>query len=159
MNAKRCLTLAAVCGFLGVFLGAFGAHGLKDSGYLEKKYAAMEPKNYAGEQLAASHKYLLDFETGIRYHMWHALALAATGILMLNQPGRLLNIAAWCFAGGILLFCGALYVLVIGGPVFGGVPWGAVAPFGGTLLLAGWVFLALASCRLKIVHAATGATK
>lgn len=146
MNAQITLTMAAVFGFLAVFLGAFGAHGLKDSGYLERKFQDMEAKNYAGQKLVASYKYMLDFETGVRYHMWHALALGLTGVLMQRQPSLPLTLAAVCFTAGILIFSGSLYLLVIGGPRFGGIPWGAVAPIGGTLLLLGWGCLAVACC-------------
>ncbi len=146
MSAHKTLLAAAILGFLAVFFGAFGAHGLKDSGYLTSKYKDLEPKDYAGHQIPASYKYMLDFETGVRYHMWHALALGLTGMLMQRQPSHALSIAAWCFIGGVVLFSGALYVLVIGGPRFAGIPWGAVAPIGGTLLLAGWIGLAASVC-------------
>ena len=131
-----------------MLLGAFGAHGLSDSGYLERKYSDMEPKTVSGLELPASYKYLQDFRTGVRYHMWHALAMFGTGLMMRGRSSRVLSAAAWCFAGGILLFSGALYVLIIGGPKFGGVTWGLVAPIGGTLQLVGWILLAIAALRL-----------
>jgi uncharacterized membrane protein YgdD (TMEM256/DUF423 family) len=152
MSARLCLTLAAILGFLGVFLGAFGAHGLKDSGFLKTKYADVQPIDYAGEELAAGYKYLLDFDTGVRYHMWHALAMAVTGILMLHHGCRALRAAAWCFFFGIIFFSGSLYVLVMAGPRAGGIPWGAVAPIGGTLLLIGWLSLAVGSRRIDLVN-------
>ena len=148
MSARVCLILACLFGFLAVLLGAFGAHGLSDSGYLERKYSDMEPKTVSGLELPASYKYLQDFRTGVRYHMWHALAMFGTGLMMRGRSSRVLSAAAWCFAGGILLFSGALYVLVIGGPKFGGVTWGLVAPIGGTLQLVGWILLAIAALRL-----------
>lgn len=147
MSARTCLTLAAIFGFLAVLLGAFGAHGLSDSGYLERQFADMEAKNVSGHTLPASYKYLLDFRTGVRYHIWHALAMFGTGLLMQRQKSRLLSAAAWCFGGGIVLFSGALYVLVICGPKFGGITWGMVAPIGGTLQLVGWVLLAIGCWR------------
>jgi len=147
MTARNCLLIAAVSGFLGVLLGAFGAHGLSDSGYLTKKYADVEPKVVSGMELPAAYKYLEDFRTGVRYHMWHALALLGVGLWMKSQPSKLLSAAAWSFSLGIVLFSGALYVLVIAGPKFGGVTWGLVAPFGGTLLMIGWLLLAVAAFR------------
>lgn len=149
MSARMCLSLAAVFGFLAVFFGAFGAHGLSDSGFLERKYAQTEPKNASGMEIPASYKYLQDFRTGVRYHMWHTLALFGVGLMMLHRPSKLLSIAAWCFFGGIVLFSGALYVLVIGGPKFGGITWGLVAPIGGTLQLIGWAVLAIAALRVN----------
>ena len=146
MSARTTLTFAAAFGFLAVLLGAFGAHGLKDTGFLERKYQQVEAKNYAGQEIVASYKYMMDFETGVRYHMWHALALGLTGILMQRQPSLSFSVAACCFIGGILFFSGSLYLLVIGGPRFGGIPWGAVAPIGGTMLLLGWLSLAIGTC-------------
>lgn len=149
MNAARCLTLAALFGFLGVALGAFGAHGLNDTKYLEKRYADLPEKNVAGQTFPASFKYFRDFETGVEYHLTHTAALLAVGLLMLHQPSRLLQVAAWSFTGGIVLFSGSLYILVICGPRAGGIPWGAVAPIGGTLQLIGWLTLAAAALRLR----------
>ena len=136
--------VAAVSGFLAVLLGAFGAHGLADSGFLERKYGDLDLKNVAGMELPAAYKYLQDFQTGVRYQMWHTLALMGIGLAMLNAPSKLLTVAAWCFAGGILLFSGGLYILVICGPSFGGIKWGLVVPVGGTLQLVGWALLASA---------------
>ena len=151
MSARSCLFLAAVSGFLAVVLGAFGAHGLKDSGFLERKYGATEKMNIAGHQVPASYKYLADFETGVEYQMAHALAMGLVGVLMMKQPSRCLSAAAWCFLTGILCFSGSLYVLVICGPRWLGIPWGAIAPIGGTMFLAGWLCLAVAA--LRTVHA------
>ncbi len=151
MSAKNCLLLAAIFGFLGVLLGAFGAHGLSDTNYLKDKYADIEPKNVSGLSMSASYKYLQDFKTGVRYHMWHALAMFGTGLLMLRAPSRLLSAATWCFTGGIVLFSGALYVLVILGPKFGGITWGMVAPIGGSLLLVAWLLLSISTFRMQLV--------
>jgi uncharacterized membrane protein YgdD (TMEM256/DUF423 family) len=149
MSPRTCLCLASFLGFLGVFLGAFGAHGLKDTPYLATKYANTLPKLVAGQPVPAAYKYAQDFETGVEYHMTHALAMLATGLLMLHQPSRLLSLAAWCFVGGVVFFSGTLYILVIGGPRWLGIPWGMVAPLGGTLQLIGWLSLAAATFRLK----------
>jgi uncharacterized membrane protein YgdD (TMEM256/DUF423 family) len=158
MNARLCLTLAALFGFLGVTLGAFGAHGLNDTKYLEKRYADLPEKTVAGQQFPASYKYFRDFETGVEYQLTHTAALLAVGLLMLHYPAKLLSVAAWCFAGGIVFFSGSLYVLVILGPRAGGIPWGAVAPIGGTLQLLGWLTLAVAAARLPIKTGAAGQT-
>ncbi|MCA9058968.1 MAG: DUF423 domain-containing protein, partial [Planctomycetaceae bacterium] len=133
-----------------------GAHGLKDSGFLVRKYADVDAKDVSGLTVPASYKYLTDFETGVRYHMWHALALLGTALLMGRQPHAGLTIAAWCFTGGIVFFSGALYVLVIGGPRFAGVPWGMIAPIGGTLQLVGWARLGISSLLLAKSSAAAG---
>lgn len=152
MSARACLIVGAVLGFLAVAMGAFGAHGLKDAGadgkgFLERKYADTEPKNVAGQMFPASYKYLKDFETGVEYHMLHAVAILVAGVLMMHQKSKLLSAAAWCFLGGVIFFSGALYVLVVGGPKWMGIPWGAIAPIGGTLQLAGWILLAMGGCQ------------
>ncbi len=153
MSARMCLTLAATFGFLAVLTGAFGAHGLSGSdsrpGFLERKYADTPPKKIAGMEQPASFKYLQDFRTGVRYQMWHALALFGVGLLMRQRPSKLLNATAFCFVGGILLFSGALYVLVVCGPKWCGVTWGLVAPIGGTLQLLGWLLLTVFCFRNK----------
>src|SRR5467141_2632598 len=103
---RNFLLLGAVAGFLGVALGAFGAHGLR---------GRLSP-----EMLAV-------FETGVRYHMYHALALVATAALMGRLDGRLISAAGWLFTAGILLFSGSLYVVALTGV---GV-FGAITPIGG----------------------------
>jgi uncharacterized membrane protein YgdD (TMEM256/DUF423 family) len=147
MDARRSLMCAAMLGFLAVALGAFAAHFLKDSGYLTKKYGTLEDKTIAGLSVPAPYKYLRDFETAVEYQMAHALALAITGLLLHHKPCRPLSVAAWCFPIGTALFSGSLYVLVLAGPRWLGVPWGLITPFGGTLYLAGWIALAVGSCR------------
>ena len=149
MNGRMCLRLAGCLGFLAVFLGAFGAHRLKDTEFLKDKYANLPPKIVAGHSIPASYKYAQDFETGVEYHMVHALAMLATGLMMLHHPSRCLSVAAWCFLGGIVLFSGGLYVLVIGGPRWLGVPWGMVVPVGGTLQMIGWLALTSGAFRMK----------
>ncbi|MDZ4803856.1 MAG: DUF423 domain-containing protein [Candidatus Eisenbacteria bacterium] len=117
---QRWLQLGSVLGFLGVGLGAFGAHALK---------ARLPP-----DLLAV-------FETGVRYQMYHALALMALGLatsgLIGEAPARRSGLA---FALGTLIFSGTLYALALTGQ-----RWlGAVTPVGGGLLLLGWLNLAIA---------------
>lgn len=74
------------------------------------------------------------FETAARYQMYHALGIIAAGlagqIFMCHQVAR----AGWCFAAGVLLFCGSLY-----GVSLLGIRWlGAVTPVGGLAFIAGW---------------------
>ncbi|MEY3172351.1 MAG: hypothetical protein RLZZ436_264 [Planctomycetota bacterium] len=146
MSPRTVLLIAALSGLLSVILGAFGAHGLNDTKYLERKYADMPAKTVAGLQLPAAFKYFRDFETGVDYQLTHTAALLACGLLMQQRSTRLLRLSALSFSAGILFFSGSLYVLVIGGPRWLGVPWGMVAPIGGTLLMVGWMLLALHCC-------------
>lgn len=144
MTSRTCLLIASVFGFLAVIMGAFGAHGLagdEEGGYLQEKYGETAPKIVAGHSIPASYKYLQDYHTAVRYHMWHSLALLAVGLLLTTQDLKSLRISAWAFITGTLIFSGSLYMLVIAGPRFGGIVWGAITPIGGLLLLTGWCCL------------------
>lgn len=108
--------------FLAVGLGAFGAHALR--------------QRLSPDMLAI-------FETGVRYHVYHALALLAVAWVADKNPASLANASGWAFAVGIVVFSGSLYVLSITG-----VRWlGAVTPIGGAAFLVGWALLALAATR------------
>jgi uncharacterized membrane protein YgdD (TMEM256/DUF423 family) len=117
------LLIGAVAAFLGVGLGAFGAHGLR---------GRLSP-----EMLSV-------FETGVRYHMYHALALVLTALVMGRMSGWLVSAAGWCFTAGIALFSGSLYLLALTGIA----TLGAITPLGGLAFLAGWACLALAAAAL-----------
>jgi uncharacterized membrane protein YgdD (TMEM256/DUF423 family) len=112
--------LGALSGFIGVALGAFGAHALK---------IRLDPD------------LLATFEVGVRYQMYHAFALLAVGWAQTRWPGRMLNASGWLFVAGTVIFSGSLYALCLSG-----MRWlGAVAPVGGIALMAGWLCLAWAS--------------
>ena len=118
------LMLAAFFGFTGVALGAFAAHGLK--GRLSEQYLAI-------------------FHTGVTYHLVHTLALFGVALLATHLPGRLVTWAGICFAIGIVLFSGSLYLLTMTGISKLGI----ITPFGGLAFLAGWLCLGLAAWRLS----------
>lgn len=118
------LMLAAFFGFTGVALGAFAAHGLK--GRLTEQYLAI-------------------FHTGVTYQLVHSLALFGVALLATHLPGRLVTWAGVCFAVGIVLFSGSLYVLTMTGISKLGI----ITPFGGLAFLAGWLCLGLAAWRLS----------
>src|SRR5262249_59735073 len=82
------------------------------------------------------------FQTGVQYHMYHALALLAVGLMAGPSPtSRAGGVAAWAFLIGVVLFSGSLYVLALSG-----VRWlGAITPFGGVAMLVGWAALAVAA--------------
>jgi len=110
------IRLAGTLGFLGVALGAFGAHGLRD-------------------RLAPG---MLDvYKTGVLYHLLHAVALLAVA-LGAERVARPRAVAA-LWAAGIVVFSGSLYALALTSVT----TLGAVAPIGGLLLMAGWVTLAI----------------
>lgn len=82
------------------------------------------------------------FMMGSQYQMWHALGMIAVGLLLNARPSRFLNTAGWCFQIGIALFSGTLYVA----GAFEVLASGA-APFGGMLLILGWLTLGVAGAR------------
>lgn len=112
--------VGALMGFVGVGLGAFGAHALR--GRLSPEMLAI-------------------FETAVRYQMYHAIALLAVAAMMSRIDGRSVVIAGWSFIAGILIFSGSLYALALTGVTM----LGAITPLGGLALLAGWVALAIAA--------------
>jgi uncharacterized membrane protein YgdD (TMEM256/DUF423 family) len=114
--------LGSLFAFTGVALGAFGAHALK--------------ARIAPDLLAI-------FETGVRYQMYHALALLAVAWAVTRWPGNVVNASGWLFVFGIVIFSGSLYALSLSG-----ARWlGAVTPLGGLALLAGWLCLAWSAWR------------
>jgi uncharacterized membrane protein YgdD (TMEM256/DUF423 family) len=121
---KLFVILAAILGGVGVAAGAFGAHALR---------AQLEPRM------------LEAFETGVRYHMYHALALLGAAWVHEQTQATAALVAGWAFVAGILLFSGSLYAMSITG-VRG---LGAITPFGGALFLAGWGALAVAAMKLN----------
>jgi uncharacterized membrane protein YgdD (TMEM256/DUF423 family) len=117
------LALGSVFGGLAVALGAFGAHVLKN-------------------RLAAER--LTTLETGVRYQMYHALALLAVAWAVSHWPGACLPLAAgWFFVAGIVLFSFSLYALALSDQ-----RWlGAITPLGGVSFVTGWLCLLLAALR------------
>ena len=108
------LLTASVLGAIGVALGAFGAHGLRE--------------RLTPDQLSS-------WETAVTYQLLHAVVLAA---LALGAGSRSIQLPGALFTAGVLLFSGSIYVLVLGGP-----RWlGPVTPVGGLSLIAGWFALA-----------------
>lgn len=102
----------AILAALGVAMGAFAAHALK---------ARLTPE------------LLTNFETGVRYQMYTALALLVLGTRPEQRRAPALLLA------GAVIFSGTLYILALTG-----VKWlGAVTPIGGVLLIAGFVLAAL----------------
>jgi uncharacterized membrane protein YgdD (TMEM256/DUF423 family) len=111
-----------VAGFLGVALGAFGAHALRT--------------RVSAEMLAV-------FETGVRYQMYHAFAMCAAAWAFAHWRRRIFAVGGGLFAVGILIFSGSLYVLALTGQRW----MGAITPLGGLAFLAGWLCLAWGAAR------------
>tara|TARA_B100000029_G_scaffold323452_1_gene315798 strand:- start:259 stop:624 length:366 start_codon:yes stop_codon:yes gene_type:complete len=114
---KTWLIVGASLAGVAVLLGAFGAHGLKSK--------------FSTEDLAI-------FETGVRYHMYHALGLLLIGGIGFHVAQEIIQIPAYLLLAGILIFSGSLYLLVLTD-----TRWlGAITPIGGLCFVAGWLLLA-----------------
>ncbi|HEY0457365.1 MAG TPA: DUF423 domain-containing protein [Verrucomicrobiae bacterium] len=114
MSKLSALRVAAVAGFLGVALGAFGAHG----------FQAILKENGTRDI----------YQTAVLYHLVHALAL-----LFLSTRPAIRRIGFYAFLLGIVLFSGSLYLLALTNQKWLGM----VTPFGGVGFLVGWGCLAL----------------
>ena len=119
MDGRTIVAFGAALGALAVAIGAFGAHGLRDM--------------VTPDQLQV-------FETGVRYHFYHALALVLVGVFGLATSTGATG-AAWSFVAGIAIFSGSLYVMTLTG-----MRWlGAITPIGGVAFIVGWVLFARAA--------------
>lgn len=114
--------LGAIVGLLAVFAGAAGTHALRGT---------LDPDE------------LRTFETAVRFQMYHALALLATGLIAMRWNCRYVNLAGWLFVAGVVLFSGSLYALAMTGVG----AFGAIAPLGGLSLMAAWALLAVGALR------------
>lgn len=119
---RKLYLCAAIAGFTGVALGAFGAHALAG--------------NISADMSKA-------FETGARYQMYHAFALCAAAWGWARWQSRLFAVAGWCFVTGIVLFPGSLYLMAATGTKWLGI----VTPFGGLAFLTGWACLGFGAHR------------
>ena len=119
-TAKLFLILGGISAALVVMLGAFAAHGLK--------------ARMTAEMLAV-------YQTGVHYHLFHALGLLAVGLVATQIADSVyLKWSGWLMLAGIILFSGSLYVLSVSG-----LRWlGMVTPFGGMAFIAAWVVFVVA---------------
>ncbi len=123
---QKCILLSsAILGGLGVMIGAFGAHALKD-------------------MLEASGR-LETFETAVKYQFYHVLAMLAIGLLMYKIEDTKLAYAGVSMLTGTIIFSGSLYILCATGVT----KWGAVTPIGGVFMIIGWILLAIVFASLK----------
>lgn len=113
---KQLLVAGSIFGFLGVVLGAFGAHGLE---------TAISPQDIA------------TFETGVKYQMYHALLLLLLASLPLSRKAK--KSLFFLLVGGVLLFSGSIYGLATNDLTgFDFKKIALVTPLGGTLLIVAW---------------------
>ena len=116
--ARCCLVAGAVLMAAGVLLGAFGAHVLQGQ---------LTPQRLAS------------FQTGVQYHLMHALGLLAVGLVAsVTRESATLRWSARLMLAGIVFFCGSIYLMTAGAPRWLGM----VAPVGGVSFVAAWALLA-----------------
>lgn len=122
-TARTFAGAGALSAALAVGMGAFGAHVLRD--------------------VLTAHM-LEVYRTAVLYHLVHSLGLLAVAFVCSSKPASgTARTAGWMMAAGLILFCGSLYLLALGG-----AKWlGAVTPLGGIALLLAWLFLAWAVMR------------
>lgn len=118
------IRIGSLLAFLGVTLGAFGAHALRDR---------------------LSPAMLQVWNTAVLYHLLHAVALFALGLYAKNARADV-KVGGSLLTAGVLVFSGSLYALALTGIK----PLGAITPVGGVLFLAGWLWLAIKSVENKV---------
>lgn len=129
-SMKNIPVISALLGLIGVALGAFGAHALKDS--------------------LATRDMTDVWQTAVIYHLLHAVVIWSTCQAAPRCSSSLLRWATRLWITGILLFSGSLYFLALGGP-----RWlGPVTPLGGVALIAGWFCAATFGWRNRSASAA-----
>ncbi len=126
------LIKGSILGGLAVILGAFGAHALKE---------VLTPEQ------------LISFETGVRYQMYHALALIFLFIISLKINHIFFNRAAQFIFWGVILFSGSIYLLTLKNMLnIEALKYVApLTPIGGSLIIVGWLFILLGGLK-KVPH-------
>ncbi len=118
------LLLSTFSALVAVMVGAFGAHGLRQSLTAEA---------------------MTIYQTAVSYHFWHALGIGLIALVTVHHPGsRLLCWAGWLMFIGIVLFSGSLYLLAISGIR----TLGMITPFGGLAFITAWLLAALFAFKL-----------
>lgn len=134
LNSRTAIILGALLAAAAVGLGAYAAHGL------EKQIVAF---GYEAD-LA---KRLDWFETGVKYHLYHALGIIVVALIAERRAAsRFLTVAPFLFLAGIVLFSGSLYAMTLLSASWSKL--GAVVPLGGASFIAGWILLAVGSRKI-----------
>jgi uncharacterized membrane protein YgdD (TMEM256/DUF423 family) len=125
---KNIVVVASFLTAITIGMGAFGAHGLKN---------------------LVDASALNTFETGIRYQMYHCLALLVLGLAPL-VPIKIKKTVFWFFIFGMLFFSGSIYLLALNSILpFDATKIGFITPIGGLLFILGWIWFAIKMLTLK----------
>ena len=126
---KKVIVIAVCFIVIAIILGAFGAHGLKE--------------HVTSEKLAS-------FETGIKYQMYHGLALLVIGLNAEKMTFSLRSVSGFITLG-TLLFSVSIYFLTIQEMLGVSLKFlGPITPIGGALLIIGWVIFLVKIIRLRV---------
>jgi uncharacterized membrane protein YgdD (TMEM256/DUF423 family) len=118
------LLVAGLAGLSAVILAAAGGHMVP---------ALDDPKNAKAWQTASN------------FHFIHAIVLMVLSLIHKHAGDRITLASAISFGGGIILFCGSIYL----SQLFPGIPTGNLAPVGGILLMLGWCLIMVFAVRSK----------
>ena len=113
-------------------MGAFGAHGLQE----------WLPKHFPDDAA----KRLANWESAVRYQMYHALAIILVGVVTCQFPKLPIRLPACFFLIGITLFSGCLYGWVLTDIK----PLVMIVPLGGVSLIVGWILFAISASRITL---------
>lgn len=122
-GADILIGLAGLSAAMAVGLGAYGAHGIDEAPEI-----------------------LRIWETGVQYHMWHALGAIAAAWVASRRDGlgaRFGLAAGWLFLAGTMLFSGTLYYFVLNAAI----PVTGAAPLGGMMMVIGWLLIGAAALK------------
>ena len=125
---KKMVVTASFLTAITIALGAFGAHGLKN---------------------IVEASALNTFETGVRYQMYHCLAILVLGLAPTIQE-KLKKTVFWFFILGIILFSGSIYLLALNEVLpFDAAKVGFITPIGGLMFIIGWFWFAYKILTIK----------
>lgn len=114
---RALLSTGAITAAIGVMLGAFGAHALKER---------LDPQM------------LVVWQTAVQYHLIHALGMIAVALAATQIADSWVSWSGWLMFAGVCLFSGSPYLFVLTD-----TRWlGAITPLGGILFIAGWLLFA-----------------
>jgi len=121
MKPQVLIRTAAILALVAVVLGALGAHALRDSLSVEQ---------------------IESFKTGVRYQMWHALALLA--ISKMGGSLKFFNAIVWSWIVGVIFFSGSIYLLNLDELFHLELSFlGPITPLGGLAMIIGWTLLVI----------------
>jgi uncharacterized membrane protein YgdD (TMEM256/DUF423 family) len=129
MSPRIWILLGALLAAIAVGLGAYHAHGLEK---------VLHERGLEGDELQRK---MHDFDTGVRYQMFHALALICVGLFALQAPTNWLNAGGALFVAGMVLFSACLYVPILAAMKLPPL----LVPAGGLSFILGWIAVAIAA--------------